>query len=245
MGLPDEWDPAVTDWYNIFSEYYSRNSLESVIWQPDKSLELKPHLATSWDFEYWPEEMNVMGFNNTGGIKSVTFTLRESVTFHDGSDWNATVLKWNIDRINLIAGNYSGKCQNTEDNEAEGNLMHTIIVEDYKEYFTPSWNMSQFDSPNLGFTPPTPGDEPKVTDYAYYNLGPNASIVKYGGVDNILPNNTVRNPAPYGGWDSVSGSAIHYAPYDRYSIVNYVEILENQQSGGKVKKSKTFRPFIQ
>ncbi|MFX1278027.1 MAG: ABC transporter substrate-binding protein [Promethearchaeota archaeon] len=235
MGIPDEWDPAVSEGYNILSEYYSVNCLESVLWVPDKSLDLKPNLATTWDVEYWPEELNTMGFINTGGIKSITFTLRENVQFHDGSDWNATVFKWNIDRINIISGNYTGLCQNTEDNNAEGNNMHTILVEDFKPYFTPSWNMSQYDSPNLGTTPPA--TDPGVNDYAYYNLGPNASLVDYGDAVNplILPNNTFRNPNPYGGWDYAAGAAIHYAPYDRYSIINYVEILENPQSGGKVK----------
>ncbi|HEC39732.1 MAG TPA: hypothetical protein ENI29_15945, partial [bacterium] len=44
---------------------------------------------------------NSVGFNNTGGYKSTTFTLRENVTFSDGSAWNATVFKWNIDRVHL------------------------------------------------------------------------------------------------------------------------------------------------
>jgi ABC-type transport system substrate-binding protein len=235
IGIPDEWDPAITDGSNILSEYYSVNSLESVVWMSENSLELKPNLATSWDIEYWPEEVNALGFNNTGGIKSITFSLREGVHFHDGSNWNATVMKWNIDRVNLISGNYSGKCQTTLDNDAEGNIMHTILVEDYKPYFTASWNMSHYDSPNLGTSPPA--TDPGLNDYAYYNLGPNASLVDYGEAVTplILPNNTLRNPTPYGGWDIPANMPIHYAPYDRYPIINYVEILHNNQSGGVVK----------
>ena len=243
-ALPDEWDPVVTDWYNVIYGSYAVYALQYPIGTPayytagtqgpieDEWIGI---LATDWELERWPIENNTAGFNNTGGIRTATFTLRENVTFHDGSDWNATVWKWNIDRMNFISGNYTGKCKRTPDNEAEGNLMNTIIVEDYKTYFTETWNMSKFDSPYLGLTPPAPGNEPKVTDYAWYNLGPNASLVEYPGVDNILPNNTVRNLAPYGGWDYVSAAAIHYAPYDRYPIVDYVEILENPQSGGKIK----------
>ena len=33
-----------------------------------------------------------------GGIHVMNITLRENVKFHDGSEWNATVAKWNIDR---------------------------------------------------------------------------------------------------------------------------------------------------
>ena len=52
--------------------------------------------------------MNDQGFRNFGGVENVTFTLRENVTFHDGSEWNATVCKWNIDRMMLVMGNFTG-----------------------------------------------------------------------------------------------------------------------------------------
>ena len=128
-------------------------------------------------------------------------------------------------------------CEATADNDAEGNLMHTIVLEDYKPYWSDNWNMTAagYDSPNLGMSPPA--ILPDVNDYAWYNLGDNASLVDYGDAVNalILPNNTLRNPAPYGGWDYVSGAAIHYAPYDRYPIINRVEIMDNKQSGGTIR----------
>jgi peptide/nickel transport system substrate-binding protein len=43
-----------------------------------------PMLADSWDLS---------------NPKSVTFKLHQGVKFHDGSDWNATVAKWNLDRL--------------------------------------------------------------------------------------------------------------------------------------------------
>lgn len=159
-ALPDEWDPVVTDWYNVIYGSYAVYALQYPIGTPayytagtqgpieDEWIGI---LATDLELERWPEEENTANppFNNTGGIRTATFTLRENVTFHDGSDWNATVWKWNIDRMNFISGNYTGKCKRTPDNEAEGNLMNTIIVEDYKTYFTETWNMSKFDSPIL------------------------------------------------------------------------------------------------
>jgi len=245
-SLSGDWDPAITDYYNIISQYYSSNSLESIVWQPENSFDYQPNLATSWEFEYWLEENNSLGFTNTGGHKSVTLTLRQGVTFHDGSDWNATVLKWNIDQAHLINGNYTGAAEGDDDwEQEEGNLLGTMLVEDYKPYFTPNWNLSEYDSPNLGITEPT--TPPTVTDYAWYDLGPNASLIDYPGLT-LLPNNTVMNPTPYGGW--VSGSPIHYAPYDRFPIVKYVEIIENLASGGKVKvhfnswNSEGFNGFV-
>ena len=250
------WDPAIPDNfyttghpyqpYDIIKQYYRPNSLESVIWQPENSFDFRSNLATSWEFEYWPEETNLQGFVNTGGHKSVTLTLREGVTFHDGSNWNATVLKWNIDRAHLINGNYTGLATGSYEEE-EGNLLGTMLVEDNKPYFTSTWNLSEYDSPNLGLTPPS--TLPSVTDYASYDLGPNASLVEYSGVT-ILPNNTVQNPNPYGGWDTAAGAAIHWAPYDRFPAVKYVEIIENPASGGKVKvhfnswNSEAFDGFV-
>ncbi|MHA2095176.1 MAG: ABC transporter substrate-binding protein, partial [Candidatus Hodarchaeales archaeon] len=240
-ALPGEWDPAITDWYNVIYSYmasaneyiiglpndYTQGTLAGV-GGPEHQEEWVPILATDWEFEYYPEEMNLQGFNNTGGIKTATFTLRSGVQFHDGSHWNATVYKWNIDRAYLINGNFTGEAVGPD----EGTLLGTHLVEDSKPYWTASWNMSYWDSPNLGTTPPA--TDPSLLDYAYYDLGPNASLVDYPGI-NILPNNTVRNPTPYGGWDFGSGAAIHNAPYDRYPDVAKVEILENPQSGGKVK----------
>ena len=241
-SLAGEWDPAITDWYNTIIGSYGFTALEYPIGTPvyysagvnaPIGDEWIPILVTDWEFEYWPSENNSMGFNNTGGFRTTTFTLRENVTFTDGSAWNATVFKWNIDRVHIINGNYTGAAQGNDDYEnEEGNLLGTILVEDNKPYFTKTWNMSHFDSPNIGLIEPTP--LPKVTDYAYYDLGPNRSLVDYPGVTPLL-NGTIRNPNPYGGWDAAAGAPIHWAPYDRFPGVEKVEILDNKASGGKIK----------
>ncbi len=51
--------------------------------QPDGSMKAEPALATAWQLT-----------NDTA-----TLTLRQGVKFHDGSDWNAEVAKFNIDRL--------------------------------------------------------------------------------------------------------------------------------------------------
>lgn len=48
-----------------------------------------PVLATDWEFE---------DLISTGG-RRFTFTLRENVKFHDGSDWNCEVAKLNFDHV--------------------------------------------------------------------------------------------------------------------------------------------------
>jgi ABC-type transport system substrate-binding protein len=49
--------------------------------------EIVPALATSWKTE------------NTSQGQRFTFTLRQNVKFHDGSDWNCTVAKLNFDHV--------------------------------------------------------------------------------------------------------------------------------------------------
>ena len=50
--------------------------------------EITPVLATKWNLEDLPN-----------GGRRYTFTLRENVKFHDGSDWNCAVAKLNFDHV--------------------------------------------------------------------------------------------------------------------------------------------------
>ena len=149
-GTPaEDWDIAITGGYNIVDLWYRDAATEYLAGLPDsydrglsqgvyKAETWKPVLATSWDWDFWPEETNSIGFKNRGGVANITYTLRENVTFHDGSEWNATVAKWNIDRVYIITGNLSGN----------GDLRNRDIywskVADWEDYFTPSWNLSQY-----------------------------------------------------------------------------------------------------
>ena len=58
--------------------------MESIITADDTG-GIQPALATAWEV--------------SDDLKSITFTLRKGVKFHDGSDWNATVAKWNLDTL--------------------------------------------------------------------------------------------------------------------------------------------------
>jgi peptide/nickel transport system substrate-binding protein len=52
--------------------------------QSDGSVKAEPDLATSWQLD----------------DATATFKLRQGVKFHDGSDWNAEVAKFNLERMN-------------------------------------------------------------------------------------------------------------------------------------------------
>jgi len=135
-----DWDPVIRRASN--ADVARMCSLEGFVrypanWEGDYS-ELEPVLATDWDFEYWPAEQNTKGFVNGGGIKAVNLTLRENVTFHDGSKWNASVAKWNLDRIIIVSGNLTGN----------GDMLYYYDfweeAIDYVDFYTPSWNMSKY-----------------------------------------------------------------------------------------------------
>ncbi|MEU6729843.1 ABC transporter substrate-binding protein [Nonomuraea wenchangensis] len=61
-----------------------RPIFDSLLWQ-DAEGELKPWLATAWKV--------------SGDGLTYTFTLREGVTFHDGSAWDAEALKLNLEHM--------------------------------------------------------------------------------------------------------------------------------------------------
>ena len=104
----------------------------------DKAETWIPVLATDWEFDKWPEENNTKGFINRGGVANVTYTLRNGVTFHDGSAWNATVAKWNIDRMWIITGNLTGR------GDLRNQDTYWVSVRDWTDYFTPGWNNSEY-----------------------------------------------------------------------------------------------------
>jgi peptide/nickel transport system substrate-binding protein len=61
----------------------NRYAVENLVGLDDKGNPV-PQLATSWDID--------------DAAKTITFHLREGVKFHDGTDFNAEAVKWNLDK---------------------------------------------------------------------------------------------------------------------------------------------------
>ncbi|MFX1363828.1 MAG: ABC transporter substrate-binding protein [Promethearchaeota archaeon] len=144
------WDtPCVTA--NI-GNYYEGSALESLfdfgINATGELDELIPILATEWSFGERPDEMTDAGFMAYDGIEYMDITLRTGVTFHDGSNWNATVCKWNIDRIMYILGNINGCIDSLiasyEVNIMQARAVYYLKVSEWEEFATASWNASKF-----------------------------------------------------------------------------------------------------
>ncbi len=155
-----------------------------------------PALATNWTMIPWPNEMNhhpTKPFFNTGGVKAIEFTLRDNVTFHDGSPFNATVAKWNIDRHIVITGNLTGKLDPQLLGEEMYKAMYSfwLPAEVWAQYETDSWNVSQFINKTASYgefgASKTPPSSPLWRDY--YNS-------TYPRIKNV----TIIEPGdPYGG----------------------------------------------
>ena len=83
IAEPKSLDPdavtAVNDFRIVFNMY------DGLVRYKDGTLEVEPSLAESWDI------------SDDG--TTYTFHLREGVTFHDGSPFNADAVKFNIDRM--------------------------------------------------------------------------------------------------------------------------------------------------
>lgn len=82
-GLPT-LNPTLSSWlggfYNLIYDPLVRFRLVDAATNEYEAL---PALAESWE---WNEDQT-----------EIVFTLRPGVTFHDGSEWNADVAKWNFD----------------------------------------------------------------------------------------------------------------------------------------------------
>ena len=153
--------PETTETLVGLADNYDRGLSEGVY----KADTYVPILATNWSIDFWPEEMNSQNFTNRGGVANMTLTLREGVKFHDGSDFNATVAKWNIDRIFIITGNLTGH------GDMRNRDTYWIKANEWTDYYTPSWNMSSYGGP---------------LSYGYYDTGPTHGILAnpnpYGGI---------------------------------------------------------------
>ncbi|WP_166351694.1 ABC transporter substrate-binding protein [Phytoactinopolyspora limicola] len=81
-GEPDQFDPHATSAYASFQVL--ENVYDTLV-APDADGEFQPSLATEWD-------------TSDDGL-TWTFTLREGVTFHDGSDFTAADVVYSFNRI--------------------------------------------------------------------------------------------------------------------------------------------------
>ncbi|MGH2521904.1 MAG: ABC transporter substrate-binding protein, partial [Anaerolineales bacterium] len=79
---PDTMDHQCT--FSSIADVQHRTIFDSLVfWGPDK--EFYPYLAESWEIN--------------DDFTSYTFHLRDDVTFHDGTPFNAEAVKFNFDRL--------------------------------------------------------------------------------------------------------------------------------------------------
>src|SRR5690606_26549870 len=83
IAEPQSLDPHVVTAANDFRILV--NVYEGLVRFADGTLEIEPALATDWTV-------------SDDGL-TYTFTLRDDVTFHDGTPFNAEAVKFNFDRM--------------------------------------------------------------------------------------------------------------------------------------------------
>lgn len=142
------WDGAVATagFASMYGAYtFETFWIQPLDWDGDYNTMI-PSLATDWDITYWPEEQNTLGWNNSGGVRAMEFTLRPGVTFHDGSAWNATVAKWNIDRQFVISGNITGELTwgMLTDEMYKAIYGFWLPINSWAPFETATWNITQY-----------------------------------------------------------------------------------------------------
>ncbi|WP_135827370.1 ABC transporter substrate-binding protein [Halorussus halobius] len=118
-------DPHDTMGYGAAEQYIPYDQLLSY----DQNLEWQPELATDVEI---PDN------------QTYVFPLREGVTFHDGSEWNAEVAKWNFDRL---LSDYSPEAANfsyVDEVEASGDMELTIHLSEPFAPFLDNLNSSAY-----------------------------------------------------------------------------------------------------
>jgi len=128
LGTPKEWDPAISEADSM--DNIKNHAIEDLVWQDTKGV-YHPLLAENWTIHERPNGTSADG-SNSGGVAAYEFKLREGVTFHDGSEFNASVAKWNIDRVIQISG-YEDRVWSD---------IHWMNPGEYESRFLPTWNLS-------------------------------------------------------------------------------------------------------
>ena len=137
-AVPKSWDPATSQ--ADLMGYIKSHAIEALVWQDTKG-DYHPLLAESWTIHERPNGTSAAG-ENEGGVEAIEFTLRQGVTFHDGSEFNASVAKWNIDRVIQVSG---------YDN-LQWNNIHWMNPASYVNRFIPTWDLSwAINDPEVSF----------------------------------------------------------------------------------------------
>ena len=148
-GTTGSWDGVVAT--SGYHNFFGPNAMEPLMqandfWSGDYD-DLIPVLAANWTILEWPEQLNnhpTSPFLNKGGIRAIDITLRDNVKFHDGSDFNATVAKWNIDRQCVMSGNITGTIEASDMAVSKSRTSFWVDATEWMDYETEAWNVSQF-----------------------------------------------------------------------------------------------------
>jgi peptide/nickel transport system substrate-binding protein len=156
---PESMDPACT--FSSIADIHYKAVYDSLVyWSPDDQ-EFHPYLAESWDV--------------SDDFMSYTFSLRDDVLFHDGSQFNAEAVKFNFDRIASVVAE---ECPQAS--VAQSRLGRTYASSEVIDEFTVQVN---FSAPNPIFL---------VGAADLYFMAPSA--VEEFGLD------VGRNPVGTGAW---------------------------------------------
>ena len=231
-GIEGNWDPTS---FLISSGVWFQfgGALETFFAPPDQwdgdYANLVPGLAENWTIHNRTDTMNAKGFVSQGGISKITMNLRPNVKFHDGSDWNATVAKWNIDRIYVITGNLTGNTPNDANvlNARNGKWWINAVDDAPFATLDGSWNTSSFINTSPGYAEHgNSQDNPFVTGFwGYYPRIKNVTIVsdqQSGGTIDVYYNDWGIG-APYYFWTEYFGiiSMDEYKDYFDTPIFGY------------------------
>ena len=171
---PDTLDPHRTSW--AAAQHIMMNIYDSLFFMNPDTNELEPWLAESWEY------------SEDG--KTWTFYLRNGVTFHDGTPFNAEAVKYNFDRLvspeasSPFAASLVGPYESSE------------VVDDYtvRLHFSVAYapladGLSQS---FLGMISPTAAEKWGIDDFGQHPVGTGPFMFKeWAAKDHVT---LVRNP---------------------------------------------------